>query len=134
MSRRIRTAEESARRESALTKEAMRTLLADSTAPRDPRSRGDHYRAHLVDAHRIIETLQLRIKEVEAERDKAKADRDYSLSLCVTRTAAEEARLSAFRLAREEAAILMEGKDGEPTAQSEAIREKVKDPKPRWTR
>ncbi|WP_434729515.1 hypothetical protein [Rhizobium binae] len=134
MSRRIRTAEESARRESVAAKLAGFTLLADSTAPRDPRSRGDHYRGHLADAHRTIEILQHRIADLEKERDKARTDKEYALSLCVTRTAAEEARLSAFRLAREEAAILMEGKYGEPTAQSEAIREKVKDPKPKWTR
>ncbi|MBY5614093.1 hypothetical protein [Rhizobium leguminosarum] len=133
MSRRIRTAEESARRESALTKEAMRTLLADSTAPRDPRGRGDHYRSHLADAHRIIETLQSRIKELEHERDTAKADKDYTLSLCVTRTVAEEARLAAFRLARGKAAILAEWPHGVPTMLSEEI-DCIPDPKPKWSK
>ncbi|TBC12317.1 hypothetical protein ELH32_13705 [Rhizobium ruizarguesonis] len=132
MSRRIRTAEESARRESALTKEAMRTLLADSTAPRDPRGRGDHYRRHLTDAHRIIETLQLRIKEVEAERDKIKRQAEYDRSLCVTRTVAEEARLAAFRLARGKASLLAEWPPGVPTSMSHAI-DCIPDPKPKWS-
>ncbi|MBX5239324.1 hypothetical protein [Rhizobium sp. NLR22b] len=47
---------------------------------------------------------------------------------------AEEARLGAFKLAREKAAKLMEGPDGQPTPWSEAIREKIKDPKPKWTK
>ncbi|MBB2793907.1 UNVERIFIED_ORG: hypothetical protein GGD58_002771 [Rhizobium pisi] len=111
----------------------MRTLLADSTAPRDPRARGDHYRRHLADAHRTIEILQDRIKEVEADRDKIKQAREYDLSLCVTRTAAEEERIAAFRLARERAALLMEGPDGEPTSRSEIIRE-ISDIKPKWSR
>ncbi|MBY3268423.1 hypothetical protein HFO05_07325 [Rhizobium laguerreae] len=133
MSRRIRTAEESARRESALTKEAMRTLLADSTAPRDPRGRGDHYRKHLVDAHRTIEILQLRITEVEAERDAIKRQEEYDRSLCVTRTAAEEARMAAARWMREKAAILFEDKGGVPTSASEAIRD-LPDPRPKWSK
>lgn len=132
MSRRVKTAEESARRETAAAKEAMRTLLADSTAPRDPRGRGDHYRSHLVDAHRTIEILQLRIKELEQERDKIKQAREYELSLCVTRTTAEEERLAAFRLARGKAAILAEGPDGIPTGMSHAI-DCIPDPKPRWS-
>ncbi|TCA92140.1 hypothetical protein E0H65_22370 [Rhizobium leguminosarum bv. viciae] len=133
MSRRIRTAEESARRETALTKEAMRTLLADSTAPRDPRGRGDHYRKHLVDAHRTIEILQLRITELEHERDTAKADKDYALSLCVTRAVAEEARLAAFRLARGKASILAEWPPGVPTSMSHEI-DCIPDPKPKWSK
>ncbi|MBY2997797.1 hypothetical protein [Rhizobium leguminosarum] len=133
MSRRIRTAEESARRETAAAKSAMYTLLADSTAPRDPRGRGDHFRKHLVDAHRTIEILQLRIKEVEAERDAAKADKDYTLSLCVTRTVAEEARLAAFRLARGKASLLAEWPPGATTSMSHAI-DCIPDPKPKWTK
>lgn len=132
MSNRIRTAEESARRETAIAKSAMYTLLADSTAPRDPRMRGDHFRRHLTDAHRTIEVLQQRIKELEEERDKVKQDAEYSLGLCVTRGAAEEGRLSAFHLAREKAALLAEGKDGALTALSEAIRE-IPDPRPKWS-
>ncbi len=132
MSRRIRTAEESARRESAIAKSAMYTLLADSTAPRDPRGRGDHYRSHLADAHRTIEILQQRIKEVEAEQDTAKADKDYTLSLCVTRTVAEDARMAAFRLARGKASLLAEWPPGVPTSMSHAI-DCIPDPKPKWS-
>ncbi|MBA1345968.1 hypothetical protein [Rhizobium sp. WYCCWR 11146] len=133
MSRRIRTAEESARRESAIAKSAMYTLLADSTAPRDPRMRGDHYRRHLVDAHRTIEILQLRITDLEQERDKIKQAREYDLSLCVTRTAAEDARQDAFRLARRKAAILAEWPHGVPTMLSEEI-DCIPDPKPKWSK
>ncbi|MFF0919111.1 hypothetical protein ACFYE8_05340 [Rhizobium leguminosarum] len=133
MSRRIRTFEESARRESAAAKLATYTLVADSTAPRDPRGRGDHYRKHLADAHRTIEILQQRIRDVELERDTAKADKDYTLSLCVTRTVAEEARLAAFRLARGKAAILAEWPHGVPTMLSEEI-DCIPDPKPRWSK
>lgn len=132
MSRRIKSAEESARRESAKAKAAAYTLVADSTAPRDPRLQGEHYRRHLIDAHRTIETLQGRIAELERERDKAKAASDYALSLSVTRSAANEAALGAFRLAREKAALLMEGPDDEPTPRSEAIRA-IPDPKPKWS-
>ncbi|WP_246652920.1 hypothetical protein [Rhizobium laguerreae] len=116
-----------------MTKEAMRTLLADSTAPRDPRGRGDHYRKHLVDAHRTIEILQLRITEVEAERDAIKRQEEYDRSLCVTRTAAEEARMAAARWMREKAAILFEDKGGVPTSASEAIRD-LPDPRPKWSK
>lgn len=133
MSRRVKTAEESARRETAAAKAAMHMLVADGTAPRDPRGRGDHFRKHLVDAHRTIEILQLRIKELEQERDKIKQAREYDLSLCVTRTAAEEERIAAFRLAREKAALLLEKPGGEPTAGSEAIRA-IPDIKPKWSR
>lgn len=132
MSRRINTAEESARRESAIAKVAMYTQLADSTAPRDPRMRGDHYRTHLVDAHRTIEILQLRIKDLEQERDKIKQAREYDLSLCVTRTAAEEARMAAARWMQEKAATLFEDEGGVPTAASEAIRD-LPYPRPKWS-
>lgn len=133
MSRRIRSAEESARRESALAKSAMYTLVADSTAPRDPHRRGEHYRRHLTDAHRTIDILQLRIKELEQERDKAKADMDHVLSRCVTRTAAEEARVAAFHLAKNTASALAEGRHGIPTMLSEAI-DKIADPRPLWSK
>jgi uncharacterized protein YhaN len=133
MSRRIRTAEESARRETAAAKSAMYTLLADSTAPRDPRGRGDHYRSHLADAHRTIEILQLRIKDIEAERDKIKQAREYDLSLCVTRTAAEEARMATARWMQEKAATLFEDEGGVPTPASEAIRD-LPYPKPKWSK
>ena len=133
MNRRIKGAEESARREMARSKVAAYTLVADSSAPRDPRLQGDHYRRHLTDAHRTIETLQGRIAELERDRAKAKAASDYAFSLSVTRSAANDAVLGAFRLAREKSALLMEGPDGEPTPQSEAIRA-IPDPKPKWSR
>ncbi|MGO7185305.1 hypothetical protein ACCT14_33005 [Rhizobium brockwellii] len=132
MSRRVKTAEESARRETAAAKSAMYTLLADSTAPRDPRGRGDHFRKHLVDAHRTIEILQLRIKDLEQERDKIKQAREYDLSLCVTRTAAEEARMAAARWMQERAATLFEDEGGVPTPASEAIRD-LPYPRPKWS-
>lgn len=44
---------------------------------------------------------------------------------------AETARLGAFRLAREKAAMLFEDR-GVPTSSSEAIRE-IPDPKPKWS-
>jgi hypothetical protein len=133
MSHRIRTAEQSTRREREAAKVAAYTLVADSTAPRDPRMRGDHYRRHLADAHRTIETLQQKINELEAERDKNKRQHEYDLSLCVSRTVAEEARLAAFKLARGKASDLAEGPDGCPTALSHAI-DCIPDPKPKWTK
>jgi hypothetical protein len=131
MGNRLRTAEQSARRETAMAKVTLSTLVAVSSAPRDPRLQAEHYRRHLTDAHRTIETLQGRIAELERDRDKAKAASDYAFSLSVTKSAANDAVISAFRLAREKAALLMEGTDGEPTAQSEAIRA-IPDPKPKW--
>jgi hypothetical protein len=86
----------------------------------------------LADAHRTIEILQQRIRDVEQERDTAKADKDYTLSLCVTRTVAEEARLAAFRLARGKASILAEWPHGVPTSMSHAI-DCIPDPKPKWS-
>ena len=132
MTKRIRSAEQSARREAAIAKEAVLTIAADSTAPRNPLARADHHRKHLADAHRIIGTLQLRIAELEAEIAKAHREREYDLSLCVSRTVAEEARIGAFYLAREKAALLFEDRDGIPTMASEAIRA-IPDPKPRFT-
>ncbi|KAA0689838.1 hypothetical protein DTW90_30570 [Neorhizobium sp. P12A] len=132
MSPRIRSAEESARGDREATKTAAYTAVADSTAPRDPHRRAEHYRGHLIDAHRTIETLQNRIKDVEAEREAVKRDREYKLSLCVTRTAAEEARRLAAAGMRERAATLMEGEHGEPTERSEAIRA-IPDIKPKWS-
>ncbi len=46
---------------------------------------------------------------------------------------AEEARLGAFRLAREKAATLVEWPPGNPTPASEEIRA-MKEPKPKWTK
>ncbi|WP_455918836.1 hypothetical protein [Ensifer canadensis] len=107
--------------------------VADQMAPRDPKYQGRHYRACLVDAHTVIEAFRLRIAELEAELEKARRDKDYTQSLCVTRTAAEEARLGAFRLAREKAALLAEWPRGNPTMMSEDIRD-IPDPKPKFTK
>lgn len=133
MSRRIRSAEESARREREAARTAVLTLVADSTAPRDPRHQGQHYRRHLANAQRTIETLQLRIGELEAELEKTKRDCDYTLSLCVTRTAAEQERRRAAAGMRERAASLMEWPPGCPTEASEDIRG-LPDPKPKWSK
>ncbi|WP_075289029.1 hypothetical protein [Pararhizobium arenae] len=133
MSNRIRTAEQSARREAAIAKEAILTTAADSTAPRNPVAKADHYKRHLADAHRNIGTLQLRIAELEVECEKLRRDAEYALGLCVTRTVAEEARVGAFHLAREKAALLFEAKGGVPTMASEAIRA-IPDPKPKFTK
>lgn len=106
--------------------------IADRMAPRDPRYQGRHYRSFLSDAHIVIERFRMRIAELEAELDKVKRDSAYNLSLCVTRTAAEEARQAAFRLARGKAAALAEDRDGSTNPMSYAI-ECIPDPKPKFT-
>ncbi|KQR77594.1 hypothetical protein [Rhizobium sp. Leaf341] len=131
MSGRIKTAGQSAQRETARLKEAYLTLAADSCAPRDPRSQGEHYRRHLADAQRVIEKLQLKIGELEAERDRIRQRAEYDMSLCVTRSEAERERLGAFRLARGKAALLAEGEGGITTELSNAI-EEIPDIKPKW--
>lgn len=131
MSGRIRTAAQSAQRNTAKLKEEFLTLAADSCAPADPRARADHYKKHLADAQRVIDTLQRRIVEIEAERDKIKQQAQYDLSLCVTRGEAERERLAAFRLARGKAALLAEGEGGITTELSNAI-EEIPDLKPKW--
>lgn len=107
--------------------------IADSTAPRDPKRRGDHYRAHLAEAHTVIAAYRQRITELEAELVKVRRDREYDLSISVSRTAAEEARLSAFRLARGKASALAEGADGIPNNTSYAI-DCIPDPRPKFTK
>ncbi|OHV84170.1 hypothetical protein LCM4573_00220 [Rhizobium sp. LCM 4573] len=133
MSRRIRSAEESARREREAAKTATLTLAADSTAPRDPRHQGQHYRRHLANAHIVIGQLQERIRRMEEELAAARADREHILSRTVTITAAEEERRRAAAGMRERAASLMEWPPGCPTEASEDIR-KLPDPKPKWSR
>lgn len=133
MSPRIKTAEESARRDEAMTKAALLTIVADSCAPHDLRANAEHYRRHLAEAHRVIETLQIRVAEVEAERDKVREIAAYDRSLFVTKTAAEEARLAAFRLARRKAATAAEWPLGITTMLSEEI-DKIPDPAPKWNR
>lgn len=130
---RIKNFDRSARREAARAQEALRTIVADSTAPRDPRARGEHYRRHLADANRVIDTLQVRIAELEAELQKTKSDAEYDLSLCVTRTAAEEARQGAYRLAIARAVDIIEGPEHVPCDLSEEIH-KLPNPKPKWTK
>lgn len=107
--------------------------IADQMAPRDPKYQGRHYRACLADAHTVIEAFRQRITDLEAELERVKRDCEYKLSLCVTRTAAEEARLGAFRLAREKAALLMEFPGGLINQASEDIRD-IPDPKPKWSK
>lgn len=128
---RIKNFDRSARREAARAQEALRTVVADSTAPRDPRARGEHYRRHLADANRVIDTLQVRIAELEAKAAKAKEDTDYLLSLCVPRSQAERERLAAFNLALNKAARLAEP-DDVPNMLSDAI-DNIKPPQ-KWSR
>jgi hypothetical protein len=120
---RIKTAEESARREAEKMKIAALTLGADSTRPRDPRMQAEHYRQHLLNANRTIDTLQHRIAELEATLRQQREDHRYCQSLTVGRTAAEEARMAAFNFAINSAAALAEGPDGTPTPLSNAISE-----------
>lgn len=120
---RIKTAEESARREAEKMKTAALTIVADSTRPRDPRMHGEHYRQHLLNANRTIDTLQHRIAELETKLRKEREDHVYRLSLTVGRTAAEEARMAAFNFAINSARALAEDKDGTPTPLSNAISE-----------
>lgn len=128
---RIRNFEKSVRREAARAQEALRTIVADSTAPRDPRARGEHYRRHLADANRVIDTLQVRIADLEEKAAKAKKDAAYLLSLCVPRSQYERERLAAFNLARNKAAILAEP-DDVPNMLSDAI-DNIKPPQ-KWSK
>jgi len=107
--------------------------IADQMAPRNPKYQGRHYRACLAEAHTVIEAFHLRIIELEDSMERLKRDCEYRLSLCVTRTAAEEARLKAFRLARNKASEMAETIDGSPTSLSEAIYA-LPEPKPKWTK
>lgn len=130
MSRRVKSAEESARRDRQKS-ESIKTLVADKTAPRNPNHQGPHYRSHLIDAHLVIDKLQARISELEATLARVRASAAYERTLCVTRGEAERARLGAGIAMRERAACLFEW-HGAPTAQSEAIRE-LPDPRPKFT-
>ncbi|KAB1086475.1 hypothetical protein F4V91_08555 [Neorhizobium galegae] len=130
---RIKTFEESARRDREATRRALFTLVADSTKPSDPRRQGQHYRQHLVDAHIVIEQLQERIAGIEADLAKTKRNAAYALSLSVSRTVAEEARLKAAAAMRYRAADIAEGRHGEPTNTSHAI-DCLPLPKPKFTK
>lgn len=120
---RIKNAEESARREAQKAKAAALTIVADSTRPRDPQRQAAHYREHLLNANRTIDTLQHRITELETKLRKEREDHVYRLSLTVGRTAAEEARIAAFNFAINSAVAVAEGPDGTPTPLSNAISE-----------
>jgi hypothetical protein len=78
-----------------------------------------HLDARLADLTRQLAELQARHA---ALRD--------SIPTSISVREAEKARLGAFRLAREKAAMLFEDR-GVPTSSSEAIRE-IPDPKPKW--
>ena len=132
MSRRVRTAEESARKDRDASRRALLTIVADSTKPRDPRQQADHYRRHLIDAHIVIGQLQQKIAGLEEALVKTKADAAYNLSLCVSRTTAEEARQRAAAAMRYRAADIAEGPNGEPTNLSDAI-DQLPLPKPRFS-
>lgn len=79
-----------------------------------------HIDARLAETTRQLGQLQVKYA---ALRD--------SLPQMISVREAEEARLGAFRLAREKAAMLFEDR-GVPTSSSEAIRD-IPDPKPRWS-
>lgn len=128
---RIKNAEEAARREAEKMKTAALTLAADSTRPRDPRMQGEHYRQHLINANRTIDSLQHRIASLEATLRKDREDHQYRLSLTVGRTRAEEARMAAFNFAINKASALAEGLHGQPTETSVKILE-IKPPKAKW--
>ncbi|MGA1803658.1 hypothetical protein [Rhizobium sp. HT1-10] len=132
MSRRIKKAERDASYHQATTKAALLTIVMDSTAPRDPCAKAEHYKAALADAHRIIEILQIRNAALEQKLEKVKANADYWLGLCVPRSIAEKARTDGFRLGVGKAAILAEP-HGIPNNLSEAIFN-MPDPKERFSK
>ncbi len=120
MSRRIKSAEESARRDRQKS-EAIKTLVADRTAPRNPNHHGPHYRRHLVDTLVVVDQLQARIAELEATLAKVRASAAYERTLTVSRTVAEEAVQKAAYGMRYLAASIVESVDGHPTPVSHAI-------------
>jgi hypothetical protein len=130
---RLKNAEQSARLDRQKAKATLSTMVADSTKPRDPRKQGAHYRQHLIDAHIVIERLQGRISDLEAELAKTKRDAAYALSLCVSRRTAEEARIKAAAAMRYRAADMAEGPHGEPTNTSHAI-DNIPLPRPKFTK
>jgi hypothetical protein len=81
-----------------------------------------HLEARLAD-------LSARYDALEAQHARLRATIPASVSV----REAEEARLGAFKRAREKAARLFEGPDGEPTASSEAIRA-IPDIRPKWSK
>ena len=105
--------------------------VADHLAPRNPKYQGRYYRDCLAEAHTVIEAYRLRITELEDSMERLKRDCDYRLSLCVTRTAAEEERQRAAAAMRYRAAEIVEDKEGVPTALSHAI-DCIPNPKPKF--
>lgn len=80
--------------------------------------------------HRLA-NLQAENASLRAEVARLREANANFLKRYVSITAAEEARLGAFRLARARAAEMAEGTDGCPTPLSHAI-EQMKEPLPRW--
>lgn len=120
MSRRIKSAEESARRDRQVSA-SIKTLVADSTAPRNPKNHGPHYRSHLIDTLVVVDQLQARIAELEATLARVRASASYERTLTVSRIVAEEERQRAAYAMRYMAASIVEGVDGHPTPLSHAI-------------
>ena len=133
LSSRIKSAEESARREREISRRAVLTQVADDTRPRHPHLQADHYRRHLADAHIVIERLQEKIAALEADLAKSKANAAYILSRSVPKAVAEAARLKAAAAMRYRAADIAEGRDGIPTPISDAI-DHLPLPRPRFTK
>lgn len=84
-----------------------------------------------------LRRLEAQLSELKAKHQTLEATHrrlvdSYPRSVSVRE--AEAAILAAFRLAREKAAMLFENPGGIPTSASEEIREKVKDPKPKWSK
>lgn len=128
---RLKNFDRSLRQDAARAQEELRTLVADSTAPRDPRAQAKHYRQYLAEANRVIGTLQVRIANIEQKAVKAKEDTEYWLSLCVPRSQHEREKLAAFMLARNKAAMLAEP-DDVPNNLSHAI-DNIKPPQ-NWSK
>lgn len=131
MSRRVKSAEESARRDRQVSA-SNKTLVADATAPRNPKNHGPHYRSHLIDTLVVVDQLQARISELEATLAKARASAAYERTLTVSRIAAEEARQKAASAMRYLAASIVESVDGHPTPVSHAI-DTLPLPRPKFT-
>jgi hypothetical protein len=105
--------------------------VADQMAPKNPKYQGRYYRDCLAEAHTVIDAYRLRITELEDSMERLKRHCEYQLSLCVTRTAAEEERQRAAAGMRYRAAEIVEGKDGIPSSMSYAI-DCLPNPKPKF--
>ncbi len=128
-------------------------VVLESLQEKDARVRAElvdealhFYRGRIVDS--VEEAAEERagseLRRIEAQLSELKAKHQtleathrrlvdsYPRSVSVRE--AEEAILASFRFAREKAAMLFENPGGIPTSASEEIREKVKDPKPKWSK